>query len=167
MSRVLVVLYSRSGNTEQVGSSIASLLNADLEVIKEAKERSGVFQYVKSGFEALRKKLPAILPTTHQPGFYDVVILGTPVWASHIASPLRTFLNGNIEDINRWAVFCTEGGSGHEKVFAELTELMGSQPMARMHATEKELRDGASDRKISQFTQDLEKQLTAQTPLSS
>ena len=57
--KVLVVYYSRTGNTKFVAEAIAQSLEADIEEIKDKKNRMGVFGFLRCGYEAIFKTLQA------------------------------------------------------------------------------------------------------------
>jgi len=71
---------------------------------------------------------------------YDLVIVGTPIWAFTMASPVRTFLEGAAGQLRAVAFFCTEGGSGHERAFRAMEKLAGRKPVAELALNEKEVR---------------------------
>jgi len=52
---ILVVFYSRSGNTKKVATDIASALGADLEEIVEKKNRQGNLGWLSGGRDAMKK----------------------------------------------------------------------------------------------------------------
>jgi hypothetical protein len=94
---------------------------------------------LRSAREAL-KRLPAeIEPPAHAPGEYDIVILGTPVWAGHLASPLRAYLSLRRPEFPRVAFFCTQGGSGAPKVFREMADLAGKAPIATLVLNDRDI----------------------------
>jgi flavodoxin len=137
MPKVLVAYYSRTGHTRAVALEIAARCDADVEEIRDSvTKRSGVLGYFRCGREALRKTLPPIEPAKHDATRYDLVILGTPVWASHMASPLRSFASAQAGKLERIAVFCTQGGNGAPKVLAEVAELAGKRPLATLALTQ-------------------------------
>ena len=53
--RVLVVYYSRTGNTRFVAEAVAQSLEADIEEIKDGKNRMGIFGFLRCGYEAIFK----------------------------------------------------------------------------------------------------------------
>lgn len=63
-----------------MAKAIARSLKADIEEIKDKRNRTGVFGFLKSGYEALFKKLVDIQPINKNPEEYDLVIVGSPVW---------------------------------------------------------------------------------------
>ena len=90
MRRILVVCYSRSGTTLELAQSIAERCGADVELIKDKVPRDGVVGYLRSAFEALFHRTPWIQPPRRAVGDYALVIIGTPVWAGNMASPVRS-----------------------------------------------------------------------------
>ena len=142
MPKILVVYYSRTGHTEQVARALADRLGADLEPIREARSRKGLWQYFRSAREALTGKRPEIEPARHDPAAYDIVLLGSPVWASHPSTPVSTYLAANRDKLKAFACFVTLGGSGAEKALARMEDAAGKQALAKFSATERELKSG-------------------------
>jgi len=90
--RILMVYFSRTGNTRRLAEAIARELACDIEVIRESRNRQGFTEFVKSCFEALFRHHPKIETVQHDPSAYDLVILGTPVWAGSMSSPVRSYI---------------------------------------------------------------------------
>ena len=128
MKKVLVVYFSRSGHTEKVACAMAKTLDADIEWIEDATRRSGILGYLRSGYEAGRRRLPKIAPPKHDLHAYDLVVVGTPVWNMNVSSPVRAFLVRNRKDLPRVAFFCTCGGRGGERAFREMSAACGKSP---------------------------------------
>ena len=126
----LIIYFSRTGRTRKVAETIQEVTGFDLEEIKENAGRVGTLGWLKSGMESTRRMLPQIIPLTHDPSQYDIVILGTPIWASNMSSPVRAFITENKNKINEVALFCTGDGDNPEKVFVPISELLGKEPMA-------------------------------------
>ena len=59
------------------------------------------------------------------PEKYDLVIIGTPIWAWTITPAVRAYLNQNKENLKekKLAFFCTMGGSGDKGAFSEMEKL--------------------------------------------
>lgn len=130
--KCLVVYYSWSGRTKKVAEAIAAALSADLEPIREKKRRAGLFAYIRSAIEAKQRKLAPIQASAHDPADYDLVILGTPVWAGEISSPLRAYVEREKPKLKRVAFFCALGGSNGANALAGLRVACGSQPQAEL-----------------------------------
>lgn len=149
--KALVVYYSRTNTTKQVGDEIASMMGADVEEIVSVDKRSGPIGYLKSGREASMKKPAKIGKTSKDPSGYDMVIIGTPVWAWNISSPVRTFLMEQMKGVKNTAFFCTQGGSGAEKAFKEMEGITGLKPQATLVLTTKEVKQGKTEAMVKEF----------------
>lgn len=139
MTRILVIDYSRSGNTHKVAQAIAAACGADLEQIRDAKPRHGLWGWIRSGREAMRAIPGEIRPPKRDPVTYDLVVLGSPVWAGHVSSPMRAYLGHQSGKFACVALFVTEGGSGGPKVLAEMSALTGQQPVATLELRTRDL----------------------------
>jgi flavodoxin len=135
----LVVYFSRTGRTRTLAEEIAGRCGADLERIEDVRSRAGIFGYLRSAREALKRTLIDIRPVTKDPGNYELVVLGTPVWASHVCSPMRAYLTRYRGRFRQVAFFATQGGSGAEKVFREMADLCALQPVASAVFTDREI----------------------------
>ena len=149
--RILVVCYSRTGHTRQVAEAIAQRCDADLECIKDRDDRMGLLGYLRSAAQALLHHKPWIQPTRRAPADYSLVIIGTPVWAGNIASPVRSYAQRHGGRCRRVAFFCTCGGAGAEKVLAELQQLCGQRPLATLALRQQQVEEGRIDTAVDAF----------------
>jgi flavodoxin len=131
MSKVLVICFSRSGNTRAFGAAIAERLHADFEAITEPNDRSGVSGYIRSLIDAVFTRSVRIDPPQHDVSLYDIVIVGTPIWAGTVSAPVRTWLALHRRKLPHLAFFCTERVRGDSTAFRDMTRLVGKQPVAR------------------------------------
>ncbi|MCY6379672.1 flavodoxin family protein [Hoeflea prorocentri] len=155
MTKILVVYYSLSGHTRQVAEAVAELTGADIEMLQDVKRRSGLFGYIRSAIEAVRERKPAIRPTEFDPSQYDLVVIGTPVWAGKICAPMRTYLVDTVSDFPPVAFLCCQGGNGAEKVFRQMSELCFRKPVATLVVNDRELASGAHLSRMDSFVQSL------------
>lgn len=151
MQRVLVVYFSRTGYTRKIAEEIAAACGADIERIQDLGDRSGIWGYLRSGREALKKRLIDIQPPTKRPSDYDLVVLGTPVWASNICSPVRAYIAAHKENFKQVTFFCTQGGSGAKKVLHDMAELCAQRPVATVALNDDEIKKGSHAEKLNQF----------------
>jgi len=128
--KTLVVFYSRTGFTKKAALQIAKSLKADSEEIFDINERRGMFGYLKSGKESISKIIPEIKETKKDASNYDLVIIGTPIWAWNVSSPIRAYIEKNKYKFKKIAFFCTQGGSGSKNAFAEMKSLCKKDPVA-------------------------------------
>ncbi len=112
--QALVVYYSRTGHTKKVGDELAKALPGDVEEIVDTANRAGPIGWLMSGREGSGKKLAKIQPVKKDPANYDIVVIGTPIWAANMSSPVRTYLTENKAKFKNVAFFCTEGSKGAE-----------------------------------------------------
>ena len=114
-----VVYYSMSGNTEYVAKMVSEKIGADLIELKPKKEYpdKGFKKFIWGGKSAIMKEAPKLELYQFEPLEYDLIVFGSPIWASNITPPIRSFVSKhyhNIED-KRIAVFVCYSGGGAEK----------------------------------------------------
>jgi len=148
-AKTLVVFYSQTGNTRLVSEAIAGSLDADVEEIKEKGSRAGMLGFLRSGYEAVFRKLPHIEPIHKNPDEYDLVIIGSPVWAGRLSSPVRTYMSLYGDKIKKVAFLATCGlGSG--KIFKQMREISDS-PIATLEVKKGDILSGDYLKKIEDF----------------
>jgi flavodoxin len=157
-SKVLVVYYSRTGATRRLAEVLAKALQADIEPIIDKKNRSGIFGYLRSLSESLQKRAGAVEPMKTDPRSYDLVVIGTPVWAWSVSSPVRSYLVGNRGRLPDVAFLCTMGSRGSERAFEEMQAIAGKAPRAGCAVTAREVASEAYGRHIAQFMEQLKTQ---------
>ncbi len=130
--KTLVVYYSRTGTTKKVAEIIKGKLRCDIgEIISEAN-LSGIFGYIKCGFQSFSKKTPRIKKMMMDVNDYDTIIIGTPVWAGNMSSPIRTFLTQQKDNLRNVAFFCTHSSTECGNTFNDMAGLLGKEPIARL-----------------------------------
>ena len=119
-ARILVVYYSRTGTTRKVAKSLAAALHCDSEEVVETSSRSGMFGYLRSVIDARRQVPSRIVAGASDPSLYDLIVIGTPVWAWSLSSPVRAYLLANKPRLPAVAFFCTLGGAGSDQAFGQM-----------------------------------------------
>ena len=142
---------SLSARARKVAEAIQAATGFDLEEIKEDLGRGGPLGWLKSGMESTRRMLPQINSLTHDPSQYDIVIIGTPIWASNMSSPIMAFIIEHKNKINKIALFCTGDGDEPEKVFTPLSELVGKEPQATLGLIGPDRKEDIATPKIQVF----------------
>ena len=123
MPYILCVYYSRTGHTEKLVREIAQELKCECVKLDDGVDRSGLRGWLRSGMQAMARRLPKVKPfkTALPLGVYDLVIIGSPVWAGRCSAPVRSFLMEYGEDIRRAAYVITRGSEVHyEEVFDQM-----------------------------------------------
>ncbi|MGD8835425.1 MAG: flavodoxin [Desulfobacteraceae bacterium] len=155
MSNTLVVYYSLTGHTRQIAEAIASSYDADLEVIEDTFNRDTVLGRPRSAIEGLLGLDSTIAQPRHDPSEYDLVVVGTPVWAARLSSPVRAYLSQQRASLERVAFFCTQGGIGGKWALQNMATVSGKWPIARMIISESQLNSPVAKEKIAQFVSEI------------
>lgn len=156
--KVLVVYYSRTGNTERVARDVASALGADIEKLVDTRNRKGIFGFLGGGRDAMKKNRTELGPLGKDPASYDLVVLGTPVWAGNITPALRTYLAVNKEKLKSIAYIITSGSTPAEKIVPLCEDAAGKKSVAYAGFVEKDLRDEKVYReKLAKFIEALKR----------
>ena len=156
MSNVLVVSYSLGGTTRIVADELARRLSADTYEIVEARRRRGVIDHLLAGFESLAKGVPSIVDGC-ETSDYEMVVLGTPVWAGSMASPMRSFMFAHRREFQKVACFCTMAGRGAKETLREMKALSGSENAPTFSARGADVRNGSYLPRLESFTSSLRK----------
>jgi menaquinone-dependent protoporphyrinogen IX oxidase len=86
-AKILVVYYSRTGTTRSLAAGLAKALGADLEEICDCSNREGLDGYLRSLVDAFHKRQVEIVPAGLDVSAYDLVVIGSPVWAGSVSAP--------------------------------------------------------------------------------
>lgn len=138
-SKILVVYYSRTGTTAKLAGAIATPLGADLEPLQDTVDRAGAFGFLRSLVDAMRRRGTTLQPLTVDPAAYELVLVGTPVWGSAAAAPVRTFFDHYRGKLPEVAFFLTDGTTSHDAVWADMTKLAGRKPVATLGIAQKDV----------------------------
>jgi flavodoxin len=149
---ILVVFYSKTGNTKKVANDIADALGADIEEITDKKNRKGILGWLSGGRDAMEKRGTEIASLQKDPANYELVIIGSPVWAWTIVPAVRTYLETNKAKIEKYAFFTTSGSTPIEKTIPAIKTITEKDPIASSDFNEKELKDkNVYDKKLVDF----------------
>lgn len=129
--KAAVIYYSLEGNTKYAAQKIAQKLGADLLELMPVKAypTGKASKYIVGGKAVLVKERPKLREYVFVPEKYDLVVLGTPVWAGSFAPPLRTFVSE--QNLSQKAVglfTCSASGNG-QKCMQKLMEALGISSM--------------------------------------
>lgn len=159
--KTLVVYYSLEGNTKDTAEKIAKIMNGDILRLEPVKEypNHGPMKFIVGGRAAVFGDRPVL--KTEQVNFlsYDTIVVGTPVWASTYAPPLRTFFAKYQIQNQKVGFFVCEKGSGGEKCIEKLKKLTGavSEDAAMILVDPKQQPKAENDITIETFCQKLMK----------
>lgn len=155
--KTLIVYYSRTGKTRSIAEKLAAHLGADLAEIADLKSRKGPLGFIGGGHDAFKKLTTEISPISYLPENYDLIIVGTPVWADNMSPAVRTFLTKHPLHGKQAAFFCTTAVSGIDNTLATMAELAApSTVVAKLGLTQRDLKNNQLlEEKINNFLKGL------------
>lgn len=108
----LVIFYSYDGNTKFIAETIAQTVGADLLQLKPVGEKRwwGPLKYLFGGRQATLKLTPTLEPYKLNPNDYELIFIGTPVWAWNYTPAINSFLTNTKLTNKKIALFCSCGG---------------------------------------------------------
>lgn len=147
-SKVLVIFYSLQGNTRFIAESIKDITGGDLQELKPIKDiKSGKFmKYVWGGKQVVTGKKPALKSIDKNPDDYDIIFIGTPIWASRYTPAINSFLDKKRISGKKIALYCCHAGGGNGKAFKMLMEqLKGDNEILSVMEFKNPLKDDKED----------------------
>ena len=128
MTKIAVVYYTMSGNTEYIAKHIAENIEVDLIKIESQKKypSKGFTKFFWGGKSVVMGEKPRLENYEFDDSKYDYIIFGTPVWASSFVPPIKTFIYENKAKLKnkKIAVFISYSGGGAEKAIEKLREYL-------------------------------------------
>lgn len=120
-----VIFYSYEGNTKLMAESIAQEVEADLIELKpkDEKKSKGFMKYFWGGRAVMMNIKPELLPLNKDIQEYDVLFIGTPVWAFSYTPALKAFFSQNTFKDKKICLFCCHGG-GKGGVFKNMKAVL-------------------------------------------
>lgn len=92
-NQALVIYYSRTGNTRLVAETLQECFSADLQEIKDLKDRSGITGFISGMIDVKKNPITAIDPKTVDLSQYRLILICSPIWGMKLAPAITTFLN--------------------------------------------------------------------------
>lgn len=128
MSKILIVYYSLTGSTRFIAECLNESLETDkleLKPVKELNPDKGT-KFMWGGAQSTMKKKPELEPIEINPVEYDLIIIGTPVWAWNFTPPVRSFLSMFDFTDKKVALWTCSAGSGNRAMGKLKDELKNS-----------------------------------------
>jgi flavodoxin len=123
--KTLVAYYSLDGKTRQVAEAIAAALAADLLYLRPRKEitAKGFWKYFLGGAQVTLGLTPKLAAFDRDPADYDLIILGSPVWAGSFTPPIKAFLRPDSVTGKKIAFFYSHLGGADKTARRAQTEI--------------------------------------------
>ena len=144
--KVLIAYYSRTGVTRAAAGAICEAMRAavgvevTVEEVVDTKPRKGAGGYLVAGKDAMLKRDTVIAPMSAEPGDFDVLVIGTPVWAFTMAPAIKAYCSEYGASASKVAAFCTMGGSGDQRTFRHIEEALANPLIATLTLIDKRVR---------------------------
>ncbi|MCX7704262.1 MAG: NAD(P)H-dependent oxidoreductase [Planctomycetota bacterium] len=147
--RILLVFYSRTGTTRKTAEVLANELRLKgqdvvVEELSDKKKREGIFGWLGASKDATLRRKTEIEPLKAEVENFDLVVVGTPVWAFTATPAVCAFLERYREKIKKVAFFCTMRSSGSKGAFKKMRKVLGKEPVSTLPLLEKIVHDSES-----------------------
>ena len=123
-----IVYYSKNGNTQIVAELLKEKYQGTVIKLDEICKRKGFFGFLKSGFQAVRKKQSKLIGEPwNEAKQYKKLYLCTPVWAGSCVPAMNTFMaNANFigKEIIIVTVMADPKLEGAGKVYDYMTQII-------------------------------------------
>lgn len=134
VSKVLVVYYSASGNTERVAKDIANAAGADIfEIVPTEVYTGDDLNWTNSDSRVCRehddeslRDVPLTTTTVENWDSYDTVFIGYPIWWGIAAWPVDNFVKDNDFSGKTVIPFATSASSGMGQSGELLADMAGT-----------------------------------------
>ncbi len=121
----IVLYYSRTGNSKRVAEKIGEGLGVEIIPIVDENKYKGIFGFLRAGFNAARwKKVKYSVDLKEKINDDTHIYFVSPVWASHSASAVYSFLMDN--DIETKSIVFTNDVSSPEKAYSAMEKRFGN-----------------------------------------
>lgn len=140
MAKNLLVYYTRSGNTEKVAQKLNSQFGANVDKLIYGQKKN--IGFLGACFEAVCKKTEEITGDTHSPSQFDHIVILTPIWASSLATPVRSYINKFRGSIKSYSVIATSDGGSIDGVLKECKDFLGKDPVSSQLISSKDIKAG-------------------------
>lgn len=135
-------------------------LEAEIARIDCPRYKGGWFRYLLAGYDSVKGRLPPIDVPNLKFRDFDLIVLGTPIWTSYPAIPMRSFLSGAPDLPDRISLFLTFGGhSPPQKAEQFVSELLPVKLESTLNISQKTVADGTFSELVVKFAQDLGRNL--------
>jgi flavodoxin len=122
---ILIVYFSRSGNTRKIANLIHQEVGGTMYEIQPQvpypNSYNATVDQAKKEIQAGYK--PALRSTLDHVEAYDTIFVGSPNWWSTTAPPVATFLSEYDLSGKTIAPFCTHGGGGLGRIAQDIAKL--------------------------------------------
>ncbi len=89
-----IIYFSKSNNVRTAAQFLSESLKAETLELKEKGKRTGPIGFMKSGFQAIKKKSSVLIDFPYETiTSFDTIYLMTPIWAGNGTPAINAFLD--------------------------------------------------------------------------
>lgn len=115
MAKILVMYYSRTGNTKMCCEVLQKELGADMIEINDLKSRSGGWGFFTGAVGSMFNVHTEIKPLNPDLSSYKNIIIASPIWTGTLSTAIRTLIDKNRFDNKKVIMFTTTNAAEKEK----------------------------------------------------
>lgn len=154
--KVLVVFYSESGHTRQIADELAAPLGTSVERILAPDLPGGTWGFLLRVWQSLCGASARIAEPAQNPADYDLVLVGSPVRAGRIASPVRAYLRNSIGKRKEGAAFVSCSRGETNRALSEMNKLIAGRSIEHLSVCDDDRANGRDAGKIRDFVRAVE-----------
>lgn len=129
--KTLVVYYSFEGNTQFAAEQIAQKLGADVLKLKAENEPPRNFlKFLAGGKSVIRGEKAYLDRFDEDPAEYDLIVIGTPIWAGRITPAVREFALEHPFEGKKVGLFACSASGEAAPALDNLRSLLGGNEVA-------------------------------------
>jgi hypothetical protein len=152
---ILVLYYSLTGNTRKMAEALARELGADLREIECPAYRRW-YGPLAMFWDILTGHRPQVLPLGSPGSYYDLIIVGGPVWAAQAAPPVLRALEECGRHFRRTALFVTCRGTNRAwrpvDAITEMSIPLAARPVGTRIFRAAEIAPDAFETSVAEFS---------------
>jgi hypothetical protein len=146
-----IIYISRTGRSRALAQAVATRLGEAAFEIIDKVNRKGLFGYLRSGRQAMRRMATPIGDPAVDLVTAGTVILVQPIWASAVVPPLRTWLQAHKQELikKKLGLLASNIGSPGDRLRANFEREFG--PLASFAVIPQRSSEEAKSKAISAF----------------
>jgi flavodoxin len=125
--KALVVYYSRTGNTRAIAESVREVLGADIQEIKDMKDRSGFFGFIGGMIDSRKHPITEISPREVNIKDYGLIVIGSPGWGVKLTPAINTFISKTDFTGKKVVLFGVASARMQQKTLDEYSKVITSR----------------------------------------
>lgn len=157
---ILILYHSSTCNTQKVADLLALQLEAETAPIMAPAHNKPILGPLIKAWNILMGGSPEICIPKRAQQAWDLIVVGSPIWAARPAPEIRTYLKRYILEPQDIALFVTCDGTSKkfppERAITEMTDILRHTPVATAIFTTADINGAQLAEKAAHFAKRLE-----------